>query len=348
MKALVKFEKGTEGLGIKEVPEPSPATGDLKVKVLAAGICGSDIHTYHDYGHGNRKIVMPRILGHEFVGQVCELGEGVTKFNVGDWIVCPPACYSCGECELCRHGLITLCHQRKSIGTHVDGAMAEYVLVPEKYALKLPDKVDNDEARKVYALAEPFCCCVRAIYEKADVKPGDVAVVTGPGPMGAMAGMLLRSRGAYVVMSGLEKDADRLAFAIKHGAADETVTNFEDLKNAVLARNPNGADITCDIAACAPSLRNCFELIKECGTHIQIGVFAKTIEIDLDELFSKEITYIPSNSTAVSSWKIGMALLEKGIVDIAPVMTLQLPLDKWKEGFEATISQSMGKVVLLP
>ena len=94
MKGLVKFEKGHAGLELREVPEPTPREGELKVKVLAAGICGSDNHAYHD----NRHLEMPVILGHEFVGQVTEGCGDVGEFQVGDWVSTLPACYSCGEC----------------------------------------------------------------------------------------------------------------------------------------------------------------------------------------------------------------------------------------------------------
>ena len=205
MKALVKFETGAQGLQLRDVAEPTPKSGELKVKVLAAGICGSDIHAYHDQRH----LEMPVILGHEFVGQVVETCGDVGEFRSGDWITALPACYSCGTCELCKQGLVTLCKNRRSIGSYDDGAMAEYVVVPAKYAFKLPDSAKTLQEKKIYALAEPFCCIVRGVYERIDVKPGDVAVVSGPGPMGIMSAMLLKARGAYVIVSGLPADQEK-------------------------------------------------------------------------------------------------------------------------------------------
>ena len=344
MKALVKFAEGIDGLELREVNEPTPNEGELKVKVLAAGICGSDIHAYHD----ERYLEMPVILGHEFVGQVTEVCGDVGEFKVGDWVTTLPACYSCGTCELCKEGLVTLCKNRRSIGSWEDGAMADYVVVPAKYSFKLPDSARTLQQKKIYALAEPFCCIVRGVYERVDVKPGDVVVVSGPGPMGMMTSKLFKTRGAYVILSGLPADTEKLELAKTMFGADETVTSLEELKEAVYRKNPAGADITCDCAGVLSSLENCIEVVRVHGKHLEIANFGKPISINLDSLFFKEVDYVQTNSTAVSTWKIGMKLLEEGKVDLTPLMNLELPLAEWKEGFETAISRCKYKIVLLP
>ncbi len=108
---------------LREVPEPTPQEGELKVKVMAAGICGGDISAMMDL----RECFMPVALGHEYVGGGTETWGDAGDFRVGDWVVTLPACYSCGECEFCRRGEVTLCKKRRSIGSHKNGAMAEYV-----------------------------------------------------------------------------------------------------------------------------------------------------------------------------------------------------------------------------
>lgn len=343
MKGLVKFEKGEKGLELREVPEPTPREGELKVKVLAAGICGGDVHAFHD----RRYLEMPVILGHEFVGQVSEVCGDVGEFKVGDWVTTLPACYGCGECEYCKDGRVTLCPQRRSIGSYDDGAMADYVVVPAKYSFKLPDSAKTLQEKKIYALAEPFCCIVRGVYERIDVKPGDVAVVSGPGPMGLMTIQLLKSRGAYVIASGLPIDEEKLELAKSMGA-DETVTSFAELKEAVYRKNPYGANITCDCVGLPVSLDNCIRIIAPNGNHLQIACWGSNVEVDLNALFLKEANYITTNSTAVSSWEIGMKLMEEGKVDLVPLMNMEVPLSDWKEGFDAAIGKRKFKVVLLP
>lgn len=343
MKGLVKFALGMEGVGLQELPEPVPGEGELKVKVLAAGICNSDIHAIHD----ERAVVMPVVMGHEYVGQVVETCGDTGEFAVGDWVVTLPACYSCGECYLCKDGIVTLCRERKSIGSHKNGAMANYVVVPAKYSFKLPASAVTLDQKAAYALTEPLACIVRGVYEKIDVKPGDTVVVSGPGIMGQFASQLFKSRGAYVIVSGLPADQEKLELAKALGA-DEIVTSFDALQAAVYAHNPKGADITCDCTGVTPSLESCMKVIRPMGTHLQIGLFGGKVPFRLDYFFDREVNYVPSNSTAVSSWHITLDLLEKGKVDLLPFISLKVPLEDWKTGVDAVLAKTVYKAVLMP
>ena len=343
MKGLVKYALGSDGVKLMDLPEPVPQEGELKVKVLAAGICGSDVHAMHD----QRSVNMPVVMGHEYVGEVVETCGDTGIFKVGDWVTTLPACYSCRTCELCQKGLVTLCKERKSIGSHVNGAMANYVVVPAKYSFKLPSSVKTLQEKKIYALAEPLCCVVRAVFERIEVHPKDLVVVSGPGPMGIMAAQLFKLRGAYVIVSGLPIDRKKLDLALKLGA-DEAVTSVEELEQAVYRKNPAGADIVCEATGIPASLNTCLHIVRTHGVHLQIGLFGKPVECRLDTLFEKEVNYVASNSTAVSSWQIGMDLLEKNAIILAPLMSLEFPLDQWQEGMDAVLSKRSYKVVLLP
>lgn len=343
MKGLVKYALGMDGVGLQDLPDPVLKEGECKVKVLAASICGSDIHAMRD----ERSVTMPVVMGHEYVGQIVETCGDTGQLKVGDWVTTLPACYSCGECEMCRAGVVTLCRERKSIGSHRNGAMANFVVVPAKYTYKIPDNACTREQKISYALAEPFACVVRGVYERLDVKEGDTVVVSGPGVMGQMASILFKSRGAYVILSGLPADADKLALAKELGSVDETVTSVEELKAAVCRRNPYGADITCDCTGVTPSLDTCMQVIRPMGFHLQLGMFGGKVPFRLDSFFDREVTYVPSNSSSVSAWKITMELLEKG-VSLEPFVTLQLPLEQWKEAFDAVLEKKVYKAVLLP
>ena len=343
MKGLVKFELGMEGVALRELVEPTPKEGELKVKVLAAGICNSDIHAIHD----ERSVTMPVVMGHEYVGQVVECCGDVGDFKVGDWVVSLPACYSCDECYLCKEGFVTLCKERKSIGSHRDGAMANYVVVPAKYTFKVPESAKTREQKINYALAEPLACMVRGVYEKIEVKQGDTVVISGPGTMGQLAVQLFKERGAYVIMSGLPADSDKLELAKQFGA-DRCVTSFEEMSAAVYENNPKGADITCDCTGIPVALENCMKVIRPMGTHLQIGLFGGKVPFRLDYMFDREVNYIPSNSSAVSSWRITMELLGQNKVDLAPLISKRFSLDDWKAGVDAVLSKSAYKVILLP
>lgn len=341
MKAIVKYALGKDGMGLTDIPEPIPQDGELKVKVLAAGICGGDIHSMLD----ERITDMPVTLGHEYVGQVVQTCGDVGEFKVGDYVVTLPACYGCGKCKFCKAGLVTLCPDRKSIGTHRNGAMAEYVVVPAKYSFKVPDEVED---KTVYALAEPFNCAVRGVYERIHVHPGDVAVVSGPGPMGQLALQALKTRGAYVIVSGLKTDTARLKLAAELGA-DAVVDNFEDLKAEVKKINPLGADIVVEAGSHPSSMRACLEIAGTGSTMLVLGTFGgHDITLRFDTTHEKEMSVFASNSTAMSSWEIGMKLMNEGKVNLAPLISMRLPLAEWKRGFEAVINKEAYKVVFCP
>lgn len=343
MQGLVKFALGMEGVELRELAEPVPQAGELKVKVLAAGICNSDVHAIHD----ERSVTMPVVMGHEYVGQVVETCGDTSEIGVGDWVVTIPACYSCGTCYLCTAGLVTLCRERKSIGSHRDGAMANYVVVPAKYSFKLPETVASLEEKMTYAIAEPFACMVRGIYEKIHVNPGDTVVVSGPGIMGQIAVQLFKSRGAFVILSGLPADHGKLELAKTLGA-DVCVESFDELQTAVYAHNPKGADITCDCTGVTPSLENCMRVIRPLGTHLQIGLFGGKVPFRLDYFFDREVNYVPSNSTSVSCWHLALELLAQKKVKLAPFISKKVPLAKWKQGLETVLAKEAYKVLLLP
>lgn len=341
MKAIVKYALGREGMGLMDIPEPVPQEGELKVKVLLAGICGGDIHSMLD----ERVTDMPVTLGHEYVGQVVETCGDVGEFKTGDYVVTLPACYSCGECSFCKAGLVTLCPERKSIGTHRNGAMAEYVVVPAKYSFKVPDEVED---KSVYALAEPFICAVRGVYERIRVLPGDIVVVSGPGPMGLLALLALKTLNAYVIVSGLKTDAARLKLALELGA-DAVADNFEDLKKEVQKVNPLGADIVVEAGSHPSSIRACLEIARTGSTMLVLGAFGgHDISLRFDTTHEKEMTIYATNSTAMSSWKIGLRLMNEGKVNLAPLISMRLPLSEWKRGFEAVINKEAYKVVFCP
>lgn len=340
MKALVKFAPGREGMGVREVPEPSPAAGQLKIEVAAAGICGSDIHTMND----ERKANMPVVMGHEFVGRVSELGAGVTDFKPGDWVVAIPAVGGCGKCDFCLNGEVTMCDSRASIGTHIDGAMAKYVVLPAKFAFHLPDGIED---KLPYAAAEPFCCCIHGVMERMTVHPGDVTLISGPGLMGQCCMQVLKYCGAKVVMSGLAQDMPRLQLALEKGA-DAIATTPEELEHAVRSLNPKGADIAIECATVAPSSAACIRMLRKQGTYLQIGVFSRDVPMDMGEVLHKELTVTGSNSSTVSSWKTLLKMIDAGYVDLAPLITAEFPLEDWEKGFELTMSKTAYKVLLIP
>jgi threonine dehydrogenase-like Zn-dependent dehydrogenase len=291
-----------------------------------------------------RECFMPVTLGHEYVGVVTETCGVVGNFRIGDWVVTLPACYSCGECNFCRRGEVTLCKQRRSIGSHRNGAMAEYLIVPAKYSFKIPENIED---RLACAAIEPLACAGRGICERIDVKPGDVAVLSGPGNIGLAAIEFLKLRGAYVIASGLPSDGHRLKVARQLGA-DVAVDNVSDLKAAVEAKNSWGADIAVEASGADASLNICLDIVKTHGTLLELGVFTHVVTCKFGRIFEKELFVTASNSTAMSTWELTLRLLGEGKLDLPGLVSLRVPLEEWERGFEAARNREALKILLIP
>ena len=342
MKALVKFGKGREGMEIREVPVPQPKEGEVLLKVEAVGICGSDIHAMYD----ERKVAIPVILGHEFVGSVAQTCGDCGDLKVGDWVTGIPAAYNCGKCKYCEKGEVTICPEHESVGVMRNGGMAEYMVYPAAYCHKVAEDLTIDE-KQAYAAAEALACTVRGVYERITVNPGDIAVVSGPGTIGLFTVQALKSKGAYVIVSGLPADRHRLDKALEIGA-DKAVESYEELLAAIREKDPEGADIACEAAGVGPSLNTCLKVVKTHGTILQLGMYGGEIKCDMNQVFAKELFIAGSNSTATATWDTTIELLNSKKVDLNPVISLKLPLDKWEEGFDATINKTAFKVLLIP
>jgi L-iditol 2-dehydrogenase len=187
LKALVKTAPGFGHVELQNKPEPAPGEKQVKIKVKYAGICGSDIHTYE----GHYKVAFPVTLGHEFAGEIVEVGPGVQSFKVGDRVTSETTFSICGQCPYCQTKDYNLCSERKGLGTQQDGGFAEYVLAREESLHLLPDNVDFRSA----AMTEPLACTHHALA-KTTINAGDLCVVIGPGPIGLLAAQAAKSKGA--------------------------------------------------------------------------------------------------------------------------------------------------------
>ncbi len=210
MKAVMKVAQGVGNVEAREIQEPSPAAGQVLIAVKAAGICGTDIHIYYD----EYKTSPPVVMGHEVAGVVVELGEGVESVKVGDRVTSETYFSTCGLCHYCRNGKPNLCAHRRSIGSHVDGAFAEYLVVPAKNVHRLPDNVDFLAG----ALTEPLACVVHGVLDIHRATPGELAVVAGPGAIGLLTLQTLKAAGAKVMVLGTDVDERRLQLARQLGA----------------------------------------------------------------------------------------------------------------------------------
>jgi len=343
MKALVKFSAGPGNLGIRDMPIPMPGPGEVRIKIVEAGICGSDLHIFHsDIAIPVRP---PVVIGHEFSGVVDEIGEGVTLCSPGDRVVSETAYSFCGNCELCRMGWYNLCNERRTLGYWYNGVFAAYTVVQENRVYHIPDSVSFTSA----AMTEPLACVTHAVQDFCRLSPTDVVLVSGPGSIGLMAAQVAKSYGAAVVLSGVGADRDRLILANKLGM-DWTVNIDEEDLGEVLNRLTDGVgpDVVLECSGAAAAINQTIRLIKKRGWYVQIGLPGKPIQFDLEAVNFREIRFSGTLGSRRQSWLMALALQKSGKVKLEPLVSHKLPLSEWREAFDIFESKRGCKVFLLP
>lgn len=342
MQALVKTAPGPGHMELMDVTEPLLGPNQVKIRVEAAGICGTDIHVRHGLWFS---LSVPVILGHEFSGVIQEVGPGVEGWEVGDRVTSEPPVDTCGACEYCQMGLPALCPERKSLGTWLDGAFAEFVATPTHRLHRLPEHVDF----RCGAVAEPAACCVHAVIEQARVSAGDVVVVTGPGPMGLLTAQLAKAHGATVILTGTGQDDERLGLARELGVNATVNVEADSIADQVRVLSAGrGADMAFECAGTAAAARTCLEVVRKRGQYVQIGVFTQSINVDLSLVVTKELTVNGSFGSTYTSWERALKLMDEGKLSIAPLITNELPLEQWEEAFDEAENKRGCKVLLRP
>ncbi len=328
-------------MDLLDVEEPE-VSGDLvKIKVAFTGICGSDIHTFKGE-YKNPKT--PVTLGHEFSGEVIEVGPEVTKFLVGDRVTSETTFETCGECIYCQEKDYNLCAHRKGIGTQVNGSFAPYVVSREESCHHLPENVTFQAA----ALTEPLACCVHAALEKTTVTSEDTVLIFGPGPIGLLLAQVVKAQGATVILAGITKDKPRLTLGKELGMDYIVDTQAEDLSAVIMkVTNGYGADKVFDCSGAVPAVNEGLALTKKKGTFVQVGLFAEQKnKIDEEAIIQREIEYIGSRSQKPSSWEKALDLLAQGAIDADKMITKIYPLEDWRDAFETVMAGNDIKVLV--
>jgi L-iditol 2-dehydrogenase len=340
MKGVAKVARGEGNVEIIEVAEPQIKPGHVLIAVKAAGICGTDLHIYHD----EFPTVPPVVMGHEVAGQVAEVGAGVTACRPGDRVTSETYFYVCDRCQFCRDGYPNLCPHRKSIGSGVHGAFTNYVLVPEKNIHLLPENVSETAG----ALTEPLACCVHAL-EQSWLEPGETVVVAGPGAIGLLMMQVIKAAGARVIVLGTAVDEARLELAHQLGA-DQTL-NVQAVDSLALIQELTGglgADAVFECSGAAPSARHLLRLVRRRGRYAQVGLFGKAIEWDLEQVCYKELYVSGSFATVPSAWRKALNLLAAGQVQTGPLITHTFPVTEWRQAFDIFETRQGLKTILTP
>jgi L-iditol 2-dehydrogenase len=342
VKAVVKTRPEPGNVELIDMPEPSAGPGHVVIEVQNAGICGTDIHIFKS----EYVIKPPVILGHEFCGKIVEVGPGVARFQVGDRVtVNPSAGRLCGNCRYCQIGAPFFCVDRAALGSGMHGGFAKYCCVRQEIVFRLPDNLDFETG----ALCEPFACALQAVVELTVIRPGEVVVVSGPGPIGLMCTMLAKAHGARVVVLGTSGDAARMAVAKRLGADHVVDVETGDTKGIIGDLTQGyGADVVIECAGAAASAAQCLDLVRKMGRYTQVGLFGKPLSMDLDKVVVKQVHVQGSMCHTWETWERTMRFLRQGLIDLRPLITRRLALGQWEEGFQGVLAKRDLKVLLYP
>jgi L-iditol 2-dehydrogenase len=340
MQALMKTRAGEGNVELVTVPEPECPADGVKVEVRYTGICGTDLHVYHD----TFRSYPPVVLGHEFSGIVTEAGSAVERVKPGARVaVLGSTAVMCGECEHCRQGYYMFCRKRRGMGHGVNGSFTRYVVVRPDQVYLLPESVSLEDG----AVCEPFASAVQAVEELAPCHAGDVALVSGPGPIGLLCAMLLVSRGCRVLVAGTERDGIRLQVAGRLGIDCTIDIGREDLQTVVAEiTHGRGVDFAVEAAGAESSAAACLHALRNQGTYIQVGIHGKGVRFPLDLVLYKQVRLYGSLGHSLITWDRVMRIVEHGKVNLRAVVTHVMPLSRWREAFELCETKQAVKVLL--
>jgi L-gulonate 5-dehydrogenase len=324
MKAALVY--AVNDLRLVDVDKPKIVNdNDVLVKTKYTGICGSDIHIYHGK---NPFAVLPRVIGHEVVGVVEEVGKGVKTLKAGDHVVIEPISY-CGKCYACRHGMPNVCQHLSVFGVHEDGGMRQYLKVPEKQALK----IDPALAWKEAILIEPFTIGANATA-RGNVGVGDNVVIIGAGPIGLCVGKLAKIKGAAVMMTDILDD--KLNFAKEQGACDIIVnTSKVKLDDAVKEwTHGEGANKVIDAACVSPSImEDAIRISSVAGTIVNLSFSENPFAASSQEITKKQLTIVGARLQAYQFANV-IRLMETGRLKGGDFITNTFKFEDIKKAFE--------------
>lgn len=342
MNSLVKYEKGPGHVQLMDMPEPACNSNQVILEVDSCGICGTDLHVYHD----TFKNYPPVILGHEFTGRVVELGSEVKDINMNDhFCVLGAVAVTCGKCSYCYRGEFMFCKERRGMGHGVNGAFTSYVAVRPDQCYPIPKSISLEEA----ALVEPFAAAVHAVVETAKLKLGDTVLLSGPGPIGILCVKLLQAQGVKTIVAGTSYDRERLDMTTRFGAARTVMVDKEDIA-AVIAEETKGVgvDIAIECAGAEGSVRNCFQSLRPLGQYVQVGHFGKDLNLPWDLVAFRQLRVDGSVGYTRETWNRTMKILEQGKVKVKDLITHQLTLAEWEKAFDLFEQKKAVKVLLYP
>ncbi|KFZ27979.1 L-threonine 3-dehydrogenase [Pseudidiomarina atlantica] len=338
MKALAKLH-AEPGIWMTDAEKPEYGYNDLLIKIKKTAICGTDVHIYKWDDWSQKTIPVPMVVGHEYVGVVEAMGDGVRGFTKGDR-VSGEGHITCGHCRNCRAGRRHLCRNTVGVGVNRPGAFAEYLVIPAENAFKLPDDISDDLA----AIFDPFGNAVHTALAFDLV--GEDVLITGAGPIGIMAAAVARHVGArHVVITDV--NPYRLELALKMGATRAVDVSKEKLTDVMAELGmKEGFDVGLEMSGVPSAFSQMLATMNHGGKIAMLGIPPQSVAIDWNEVIFKGLTIKGIYGREMfETWYKMASLLQSGL-DLSPILTHHLPVDEFEKGFEIMISGQSGKVVL--
>lgn len=338
MKALVK-DKSETGLWLSDVSEPDYGINDVLIKIDRTGICGTDVHIYNWDAWAQKTIPVPMTVGHEFVGEIVDVGSNVADFHPGD-IVSGEGHVVCGRCRNCLAGRRHLCAHTKGIGVNRSGAFAEYIALPMTNVWRHDDALDRDIA----SIFDPFGNAVHTALTFPVL--GEDVLITGAGPIGCMAAAVVKYAGArYVVVTDV--NPWRLELATKMGATravDVSTEKISDVQQQLGMRE--GFDVGLEMSGSPDAFREMLRNMSHGGKIAMLGIPAEEIAIDWNSVVFNMLTIKGVYGREMYETWYQMTVMLQGGLDIRPIITHHFSYKEFEKGFDIMRSGNSGKVIL--
>ena len=337
MDAIVKPIAGP-GLELRQVPVPVPGPGEVLIKVRKTAICGTDVHIYNWDPWAAEHIKAPMTIGHEYVGEIAELGEGVTGLHVGQR-VSGEGHLTCHHCRNCHTGNIQWCKDTVGVGVDRDGAFAEYVCIPEENVIIIDESLPED----VVAFFDAFGNATHTALMFDLI--GEDVLITGAGPIGIIAAGVCKFAGARRVVITDVND-DRLELARKMGVDAAVNTAKEDLPRIMKEQGlVEGFDVGLEMSGNGMALEQLIGAMRNGGKISLLGISNKPVALDMNTVITKGLTLQGIYGRKMDTWH-QMSYMVQGGLDVSKVITHRFHYTDFEKGFEAMNSGKSGKVIL--
>ncbi len=338
MKALSKL-RAEPGIWMTDVEKPVPGPNDVLIKIRKTAICGTDVHIYKWNEWAQKTIPVPMVVGHEYSGVVVGMGSEVRGFELGDR-VSGEGHITCGHCRNCRAGRVHLCRNTFGVGVNRQGAFAEYLVIPAYNAFKLSESISDSVA----AIFDPFGNAVHTALSFDMV--GEDVLITGAGPIGIMAAAVASHVGArHIVITDV--NGYRLDLAKKMGATRTVDIGKEKLSDVMTGLGmTEGFDVGLEMSGIPSAFRNMLETMNHGGKIALLGLPPSDMAIDWNLVIFKGLVIKGIYGREMfETWYKMASLIQSGL-DLAPVITHEMPVAEYREGFEIMCSGRSGKVIL--